>query len=87
MYKVVYLDKVEDDLKNLPAALKRKIIDRIERYLAQNPRILGKPLIGSFKGFWSYRYSDFRVIYRISDEEILIVVARIGHRKEIYRLK
>lgn len=83
-YKVVYLDQVEEDLKKLDPSTIKKILTRIETYLAQDPRELGKPLRGDFQGYWRYRWGDYRVIYKIAEREILILVLRIGHRKDIY---
>ncbi len=48
MYKVVYLDQIEKDLKRLDKALIRKILFRIENYLAKDPKGLGKVLKGEF---------------------------------------
>jgi mRNA interferase RelE/StbE len=84
MYKVVYIDQVEDDLKKLDKSVVKKIFARIETYLAQDPKGLGKSLKGEFQGFWRYRWGDYRVIYKISEREILIVILRISHRKEVY---
>lgn len=84
MYKVVYLDQVEEDLKKLDKSTVRRILSRIETYLAQNPKELGKPLKGDFQGYWRYRWGDYRVIYKISDREVLILVLRIGNRKDVY---
>ncbi len=84
VYSVAYADGVEKDLARLDRPLRKKIIDKIEGYLAKDPQGLGKPLTGIFKGFWRYRFDDYRVIYRISSEEILITVFRIGHRKNVY---
>jgi mRNA interferase RelE/StbE len=84
VYKVVYLDSVEEDLKKLDKPTVKKIITRIESYLAQDPQGLGKQLKGEFQGYWRYRWGDYRVMYKISEREILITVLRIGHRKEVY---
>ena len=84
MYKVAYLDSVEEDLKKLDKAIARKILTRIETYLACDPRELGKPLKGEFGGYWLYRWGDYRVIYKISEREILIIVLRISNRKDVY---
>jgi mRNA interferase RelE/StbE len=84
VYKVVYLDSVEEDLKKLDKATVKKIIARIETYLAVDPKELGKPLKREFQGYWRYRWGDYRVIFRIAEREILILILRIGHRKEIY---
>jgi len=83
-YKVVYLDQVEKDLRTLDKTAARKILSRIETYLVQNPKELGKVLTGEFRGYWRYRWGDYRVIYKIVEQEILIYILRIGHRKDIY---
>ena len=83
-YKVVYLDQVEDDLKKLDRSAAGKILHRIESYLTVNPKNLGKPLKGEFQGYWRYRWGNYRVIYKISEREILILILRIAHRKDIY---
>ena len=84
VYKVAYLDSVEEDLKKLDKAIVRKILARIETYLACDPKELGKPLKGEFQGYWRYRWGDYRVIYKISEREILITVLRISNRKDVY---
>ncbi|MFA6383790.1 MAG: type II toxin-antitoxin system RelE/ParE family toxin [Candidatus Omnitrophota bacterium] len=85
MYKVAYLDSVAEDLKKLDKSIVRKILNRIETYLAFGPKELGKPLKGDFQGYWRYRWGDYRVIYKISEREILITVLRISNRKDVYR--
>ena len=84
VYKVAYLDSVEEDLKKLDKSTARKILNRIETYLVCDPKELGKPLKGEFQGYWRYRWGDYRVIYKISEHEILIIVLRISNRKDVY---
>jgi len=50
-----------------------------------NPRSKGKALSGNLKGLWRYRVGDYRVICQIIDNEVVILVVELGHRKEIYR--
>lgn len=62
---------------------------RITKFLTEltelaDPRSKGKSLVGDFKGFWRYRVGDYRLICRIHDEELEILVVELGHRKEIY---
>ena len=84
VYSISYADTVEHDLAKLDKSLRKKIINKIEHYLSKDPQGLGKPLTGPFKGFWRYRFNDYRVIYRIGHKEILITIFRIGHRKNVY---
>lgn len=84
MYKVAYLDSVEQDLKRLNKSIVKKLLVRIETYLAADPKGLGKPLKGDFQGYWRYCWGDYRVIYKISEKEILILILHIAHRKDVY---
>lgn len=65
---------------------------RITRFLQDrvakldNPRSIGQALHGSRLGeFWKYRVGDYRLICKLDDERLLVLVLQIGHRKEIYR--
>lgn len=49
-----------------------------------NPRLKGKALQGNLKGLWRYRVGDYRLITQIRDNELIILVIEIGHRKDIY---
>jgi mRNA interferase RelE/StbE len=65
------------------AAIVRFLRDRLKP--AQNPRQLGKPLHGDKGGLWRYRVGDYRLICDIQDEKVVVLVLRVGHRKDIYR--
>ena len=54
--------------------------------LIEDPRSLGKALHGPILGeFWRYRVGDYRLICRIEDDRLVVLVLRLGHRREIYR--
>jgi len=66
--------------------------ERILKFLRErvakltNPRSLGKALQGARLGeFWRYRVGDYRLICKIEDDRMLVLVLALGHRKEIYR--
>ena len=74
------------------AALDRAVAGRILRFLddriasLDDPRGIGEALRGPVLGrFWKYRVGDHRVIVEIRDDVLLILVVRIGHRKDVYR--
>ena len=82
MYIIEYLESVvREDIPRLGSARSR-IKKAIEEKLTRNPVEFGKPLRYSLKGCRRLRVGDFRVIYKIDGETVLIV--KIGHRKEIY---
>lgn len=64
--------------KRILAFLKKRVI------IAENPRILAKPLSGSLRGYWRFRVGDYRIIADIQEEVLTIVALDLGHRKEVY---
>lgn len=85
VYKISYKASVEKDVKGLSRSAKVKILDKIETDLAANPRKKGKPLKGKWEGLWKYQAQPYRVIYAIFEADKIILVVRIGHRKDVYR--
>jgi mRNA interferase RelE/StbE len=49
-----------------------------------HPRLIGKSLQGNLKNMWRYRVGDYRLICEIKDQQVVILIVDIGHRKEIY---
>jgi mRNA interferase RelE/StbE len=80
-------DDAKRDLQKLDKPLQKRItsflLDRLQT--TDNPRLTGKALQGKFSGLWRYRVGDFRLLCRIEDNELIILVIEIGHRKEIYK--
>ena len=52
----------------------------------ENPRSLGEALQGRHLGeFWRYRVGDYRIVCKIQDDHLVILVIKVGHRREVYR--
>lgn len=71
-------------------ALDKPIRERIRKFVKDleelpNPRMRGEPLTGNLADFWKYRVGDYRLICRIKDDKLLVLVVGLGHRREIYR--
>ncbi|MGA7341511.1 MAG: type II toxin-antitoxin system RelE/ParE family toxin [Terracidiphilus sp.] len=80
--------KAERELEDLDPQIARRISRFLFERIAplENPRSIGEALKGDELGeFWKYRVGDYRIIVRIEDELIEILVIRIGNRREIYR--
>ncbi len=78
MHKLV----IADDLAVMTPACREKILKAVNRKLSLDPEAYGKPLTGEFKGYWRLRVDDYRVIYRIVKGQVLVVVVKIGERKD-----
>ena len=71
-----------EDISIFNASEKEAILKAINRKLSLDPEAYGKPLTGEFKGYWRLRVEDCRVIYRIVKDQVLVVVVKIGARKD-----
>jgi len=76
-----------DDLRRLDPQARRRILKDFRERLesSENPRQLGKPLVGDRSGFWRYRIGDYRAICHLEDQVLTVLVVEIGHRKNIYK--
>jgi len=82
-YNVKYTKEAKRNIEKLDQTIKQVIKKAIES-LSSNP-YRGKPLAYELSGLYSFRTSDYRIIYRTREEEILIIIITVGHRKEIYK--
>ncbi len=82
MYEINLDDSAKKFLKSLDISFKTRIIKKIEQ-LKVNP-MLGKPLCGNLKGHFKLRCGKYRAIYKIINGKLIIVVIKIGHRKNVY---
>lgn len=76
------------ELEKLDPPQQKRILKFLYERLAplDNPRSIGQALHGSKLGeFWKYRVGDYRLISKIEDARVLILVLRIGRRREVYR--
>ena len=83
MYNVKLTKEATDNIVALPVKKKRQIRDAIQR-IAEDPSV-GKSLTNRLSGLCSYRSGNYRIIYKILHQQILIIVLAIGHRKDIYK--
>lgn len=70
--------------RDLPEAVAAAVVDFLYGPLAEDPYRVGKPLRFQLEGYWSARRGQYRVIYSIHDDEVLVRVVRISHRADIY---
>lgn len=82
-YQIIYHpDIAKEDLPGIPQNIKDTICRAIETRLIPQPYLVGEPLRQSLKGHRKLRVGDYRVIYRVQADKIIVL--KIGHRKEVY---
>lgn len=74
------------ELKRLGHKAQADILAFLDEKVAKksDPRRFGKNLRGGLAGLWRYRVRDYRIICRITDTEMIVLVVAVGHRRNIY---
>ena len=72
-------------LAKLGTAESRRIVEFLKARASEDPRQVGKALSGPLGDLWRYRVGDYRIICEIQDAALVVLVVRVGHRRELYR--
>ena len=83
MYAVEILPSAARELAGLQPSVQRRVARRIDQ-LAVDPRAGSVKLRGA-EVIWRARVGDYRILYRIEDARLLVLVIKIGHRGDVYR--
>ena len=83
IHRLVY----KEDFKKIPVNDQKRVIQVIHKKLSIDPEAYGKPLSGEFAGYFRLRIEDYRAVYRIIKNEIVVLVIKVGIRKDdtVYR--
>jgi mRNA interferase RelE/StbE len=87
-WRVEFDDGAKRDLEKLDKPIALRITRFLRERVGQldDPRSIGDALKGSRLGdFWRYRFGDYRIICDLQNQRLLVLVLRVGHRREIYR--
>ncbi len=87
MYRLRITPEGARSLDRLPEKVRPAVAATISGPLAENPQRLGKPLVGRLEGLRVARRGDYRIIFEIYHDERLVVVHRVQHRRDAYRLR
>ena len=83
MFKVLIDELVlKKDFKKIDKIGQQRIIKTIRKKLTLRPKEFGKPLAGDLKGYWKLRIGEYRVIYEIEEEKVLVYVIVVGYRRD-----
>ena len=83
-YEVRLVPTAHRQLLRLPRRVRDRVADAI-RLLSRNPRPTGCKKLAGQADYFRIRVGDYRVLNEVRDREILVIVIKIGHRREVYR--
>ena len=82
-FDLVFKESVSKDLKEIPKQDVQRILERIDA-LRDEPRPQGSVKL-SGKEHYRVRQGNYRIIYEIQDAQLVVIVIKVGHRREVYR--
>jgi mRNA-degrading endonuclease RelE of RelBE toxin-antitoxin system len=83
-WRVTVMAPARRQFDRLPIAVATAVLETLDA-IAENPRRLGKRLVFEHEGHWSARRGPYRIIYELLDDERIVRVLAIGHRRDVYR--
>lgn len=83
-YSILLAPPAERQLKALPPTIQKRLVRRLKT-LQGNPRPQGVKKLAGKDNLYRIREGDYRIVYTIRDTELVILVVKIGDRKEVYR--
>ena len=86
-WTIEFVPAAAKELKKLDRGEAARIVSTLEKRIAtlDDPRSVGAPLKGEHEGYWRWRIGDYRVIARVENERVLILIVRVAHRRDVYR--
>ena len=84
---VEWTDKARRQLRKLPPDVQLRLLSFLKSRVepGNDPRSLASCLSGDFSGLWRFRVGDYRLICRLEDERLVVLVLSIGHRRLVYQ--
>jgi len=85
-WKIEYVRSAEKRLRRIDRTWQRRILDYMDDTIGtlDDPHERGKALVGDQGGFWRYRVGDYRIICSIDESTHVVLVLKIGHRRDVY---
>jgi mRNA interferase RelE/StbE len=83
-YQIELSKSVEKQLEDIPKSDLKKIFQRIDK-LSSNPFPSGYEKLKGIEDLYRVRQGDYRVIYSVFEKKLLVLILKIGHRREVYR--
>ncbi|MGE3954247.1 MAG: type II toxin-antitoxin system RelE/ParE family toxin [Parachlamydiales bacterium] len=82
-YRIEFEKRAAKAFEQLPASRQRLIEKKIDS-LAHQPRPNGSKKLSGGDGIYRIRCGDYRILYQVQDHRLLVLVVKLGHRREVY---
>lgn len=83
MYELIIKASAEKQMDRLPAKIRERIVKALVG-LRDDPRPPGCLKLTGEDDLWRIRVGDYRIVYTIADEALIVLVVRVAHRKDVY---
>jgi len=83
-WRVVVSPPARREFDKLPISVAAAVLETLDA-IAENPRRLGKPLVLEHEGRFSARRGPYRILYELDEDQRIVRVIAIGHRRDVYR--
>lgn len=83
-YLIKFTPQARRTMKKLDRAIQKQVLDCIV-LIEDNPRPPGVKKLAGIDDLYRVRFGDYRIVYQIDDEGHSVLIAKVGHRRDIYR--
>lgn len=84
LYQIEFSRQADRQFRNLPSQTQQRLKSKIDS-LASTPRPHGSEKLSSFDQLYRIRVGDYRIVYAVEDNRLVVLVVTVGHRREVYR--
>ena len=84
-YRVEFTTAAAKEIRKLDAQIRRRILVGIAE-LEREPRPPGVRKLSGYDNAWRVRIGDYRVLYEVMDDQVLVTVVRVAHRRDVYEI-
>jgi mRNA interferase RelE/StbE len=86
-WTIEFEERAERELSRLDKSIQREIVRYLETRIANShdPRSFGHALSHNLSGLWRYRVRDYRIVCKLEQDRLIVLVIAIGHRSQVYK--
>jgi mRNA interferase RelE/StbE len=85
-YSIVWTNKAAAEYGKLDNSVRKQIDKYLDKLrISDDPRNMGKALSADLSGLWRYRIGDYRLVVKIDNAELIVLVVSVKHRSSVYR--